>query len=267
MRIKAKTNRQPLTLQIKVRTYMPTKLTLRVKDADQKNTYFTNRYMTMDGEESFYVRMPQSPRNAEIIIFDKEQGDVPKSDTRNFEILQLRKLPLKTTNTSFESDNPVIKDFVKFAQEFSEKAGVLSAGNSIYTSDNGMFRIDYKDTIRDNGGKVLNTPARISKQRGIIQVSKAQFKKYTIPMRMAILLHEFAHYYLNNDMSNEIEADLNALLIYLGLGYPRIDAFNVFIGVFKNTPTHQNIERIEILERFIADFDKKNVGLVYEEER
>ena len=103
MRIKAKTNRQPLTLQIKVRTYRPTKLILRVKDADQKNTYFTNRFMTMDGEESFYVRMPQSPRNAEIIIFDKEEGDVSKSQTRDFEVIQLRKLPLKTTNSSFES--------------------------------------------------------------------------------------------------------------------------------------------------------------------
>lgn len=85
-------------------------------------------------------------------------------------------------------------------------------------------------------------------------------------MRMAILLHEFSHYYLNNDMSNEVEADLNALLIYLGLGYPRIDAFNVFIGVFKNTPTEQNAQRIEILKTFIQDFDKKNVQLVYEEE-
>jgi hypothetical protein len=67
-------------------------------------------------------------------------------------------------------------------------------------------------------------------------------------------------------MSNEVEADLNALLIYLGLGYPRIDAFNVFIGVFKNTPTEQNAQRIEILKTFIQDFDKKNVQLVYEEE-
>ncbi len=267
MRIKAKTNRQPLTLQIRVRTYRPTKLILRVKDADQKNTYFTNRFMTMDGEESFYVRMPQSPRNAEIIIFDKEEGDVSKSQTRDFEVIQLRKLPLKTTNSSFESSNPIIKDFVKFAQEFSEKAGVLSAGNSIYTSDNGMFRIDYKDAIKDRNGKSLMTPARISKERGIIQVQKGLFKKYTIPMRMAILLHEFSHYYLNNDMSNEIEADLNALLIYLGLGYPRIDAFNVFIGVFKNTPSEQNAERIRILETFIKDFDRKNVQLVYEEEK
>lgn len=267
MKIKATTNREPICLQIKVRTFQPMKIVLRVKDADQKNTYFTNRYATIDGEQSFYVRMPQSPKNSEIIVFNKEEGDLPKSETKSFEVVQLRKLPLKTTASSFESSNKVIKDFVKFSQEFSEKAGVLSAGNSVYTSDNGMFRIDYKDIIKDSKGKALMTPARISKERGIIQVQKKLFKSYTIPMRMAILLHEFSHYYLNNDMSNEVEADLNALLIYLGLGYPRIDAFNVFIGVFKNTPTEQNAQRIEILKTFIQDFDKKNVQLVYEEEK
>ena len=145
MKIKATTNREPICLQIKVRTFQPMKIVLRVKDADQKNTYFTNRYATIDGEQSFYVRMPQSPKNSEIIVFNKEEGDLPKSETKSFEVVQLRKLPLKTTASSFESSNKVIKDFVKFSQEFSEKAGVLSAGNSVYTSDNGMFRIDYKD--------------------------------------------------------------------------------------------------------------------------
>ncbi len=68
MRISVDTNREPITLEIKVQTMIPTKLTLRVKDANQKNTYYTNRYMTIEGLESFYVRMPQSPRQAEIII-------------------------------------------------------------------------------------------------------------------------------------------------------------------------------------------------------
>lgn len=264
MRISVDTNREPITLEIKVQTMIPTKLTLRVKDANQKNTYYTNRYMTIEGLESFYVRMPQSPRQAEIIIFNNEVGDLPRKQDDSFDVVGLRKLPLKTKKT-YESSNPVIKNFVRFAQEFSEKAGVLSANGSIYTSDDGMFRIDYLDFIATQGKK-LNTPARISRQRGLIQVSKEQFKAFTIPMRMAILLHEFSHYYLNNDMSNEVEADLNALLIYLGLGYPRIDAFNVFIGVFKGTPSEQNADRISILKKFIEDYDKKNSELVYENE-
>ena len=54
-------------------------------------------------------------------------------------------------------------------------------------------------------------------------------------MRMAILLHEFSHFYLNDRMEDETEADLNGLLIYLALGYPRIEAYQSF---FNNIQRH-----------------------------
>jgi hypothetical protein len=70
-------------------------------------------------------------------------------------------------------------------------------------------------------------------------------------MRMAILLHEYAHYYLNKQPSNESEADLNGLNIYLQLGYPKIDIYNVFLNVFKRSPSAQNKSRFEKLDRFV----------------
>ena len=92
-------------------------------------------------------------------------------------------------------------------------------------------------------GQVDPTPARISQQTGIIEVSKKDFLEYTIPMRMAILLHEFAHFYLNEIMEDEIEADKHSLNIYMALGYPRIDAYNVYLDVFANAPTELNKDR------------------------
>ena len=74
-------------------------------------------------------------------------------------------------------------------------------------------------------------------------------------MRMAVLLHEFSHYWLNRDIDSEIEADLNGLALYLSLGYPRISAFNSFVKVFMNAPTQQNHERMEIIKKFIANFE------------
>jgi hypothetical protein len=76
-------------------------------------------------------------------------------------------------------------------------------------------------------------------------------------MRMAILLHEFAHFYLNENIEDEIEADLNGLLIYLGLGYPRIDGYEAFLQVFEGTPSEQNVVRYDVINKFIQDFENK----------
>ena len=72
-------------------------------------------------------------------------------------------------------------------------------------------------------------------------------------MRMAILLHEYAHFYVNKVPRNEIEADINGLGIYLKLGYPTIDIYNVFLKVFKQSPSNQNKERYDTLDRFVRE--------------
>ena len=118
--------------------------------------------------------------------------------------------------------------------------------------------IEYLPTIVDSKGKELTTPARISRMTGRIQVSKSQFDKYTIPMRFAILCHEFSHFYVNEDMHDESEADLNGLLIYLGLGYPRIEACEAFLEVFEHYPSEENGRRYKKIENFINNFEKNN---------
>ena len=128
-------------------------------------------------------------------------------------------------------------------------------------SNNGRYRIDYFDAIRNANGVVLKTPARISQVNGRIEVSAEQFRAMTIPMRMAILLHEFSHIYLNDNVDDEVEADLNGLLIYLGLGYPRIEAFEVFAKTFMNNPTDENGMRFDRIKNFIDNFETYNTYL------
>ena len=105
-----------------------------------------------------------------------------------------------------------------------------------------------EDQIKEDG-QVVPTPARISQTDGMMEVSKADFLRYTVPMRMAILLHEFAHFYLNEVMEDEVEADHNSLQLYLGMGYPRIDAYNVYLDVFENSPSELNKDRYEALNK------------------
>ena len=107
----------------------------------------------------------------------------------------------------------------------------------------------------------INTPARIGHNTGIIEVAKCKFDNYTIPMRMMILLHEFAHKYKNPKIglkiSNEFGADINALYIYLGCGFSKIDAITVFAKVFLKAQTDDNIMRIRKLQDYIQKFENQ----------
>jgi len=121
--------------------------------------------------------------------------------------------------------------------------------------------------IIGNKGNVLKTPARISTSNGRIQISQEAYIPFTVPMRMAILLHEFSHYYLNSDISDEVEADLNALTIYLGLGYPIKEAYAAFGETFIGSPTPLNKSRYDIIDTFIKDYiEEYNIKDVYADE-
>ena len=115
-------------------------------------------------------------------------------------------------------------------------------------------------TIEEDGVE-QTTPARIDIDTGIIEISKKQYLDFTVPNRLAILLHEFSHVYLNDNVDDEVEADLNGLLIYLGLGYPRIEAFEVFAKTFLNAPSDLNKMRYDKIKNFIDNFENFNTFL------
>ena len=108
----------------------------------------------------------------------------------------------------------------------------------------------------------MKTPARIGHKSGRIEVSKVAFDKYTIPMRMAILLHEFSHVFKNPktnlEISNEVGADINALYIYLGLGFSKIDAITVYANVFLKAQTKGNVERMRKIMDYINKFEQED---------
>jgi hypothetical protein len=70
---------------------------------------------------------------------------------------------------------------------------------------------------------------------------------------------KFSAFYLNEKMDDEMEADLNGLLIYLGLGYPRIEAYQAFLETFKNAPSNLNKKRYDMINNFINNFEKMDI--------
>jgi hypothetical protein len=248
-----------LTIKIVVSTASPQKIRIRVQDKDLAKTVFTDRYKTVNGDNTFFVRMPVSGKAAIIYVYNEDNGNIKDDKDTTFKVKNISVEELEKKLDVVDFSNPYVRSFVTFATKFCFNAGWIGSGS--YVSDDKRFVIEYLPILTDDGGKEVTTPARIDITDGVIQVSQRQFVEYTIPNRIAILLHEFSHYYLNDNIDDEIEADLNGLLIYLGLGYPRIEAFEVFSQTFMNAPTEENMKRYSKIKNFIDNFESHNFYL------
>jgi hypothetical protein len=234
-------------------------------DAFKPQSDYFNEWFPIKGERKFDISLPRTPKKSVLIVYNEKNGDRPEGEDKTFQLLRSSDgdpaviSKLVTYPTMYNSNSALVKEAIDFIQWFSENASVLSAGGSVYRSKKGTFRIDYLDVIQDRQtGKILKTPARISQDRGIIEVSKDLFLSYSIPYRVAILLHEISHFYLNEKPEDEEEADLNAIKMFLGLGYTCIDAQRAFLNVFETVPSDTNVLRNEKIQNFVYEFALRN---------
>lgn len=254
-------NGLPFTILIEIKTSKPERIAIMAKDANMPNTYYMRRESQVNGKRQFELKFPQTPKLMVFSIYDSARGLLNNDQDTTFEITKFEAKDLKTCPLWADKE---LYSFVKFAQDFSAHASILSAGDykpSIYRSDDGKFCIDYYNKIRNRKtGQFVSTPARIGHNSGIIEISKTDYEQYTVPMRMIILLHEFSHKYMNPKIGRKIEdessADINALNIYLSLGYPNIEAQYAFLKVFKGANNEMNHKRYKILNDFITKFSE-----------
>lgn len=242
-----KTEGKPCQVDLVVEVKIPCKVRILFFNPKKPNTIYTDRWNSIQKKGEFQVRLPQSSDEVAYVI-----QCLGSSNGEDVRIVKLDKKKLKQYIPCL-SGGKRVNEFIRFAQDFVERLPVLKYG--VYQSDEGHYRIDLFPVIKDKG-QPMSTPARIHNITGVIEVSKSHFLKYTIPMRMAILLHEFSHYYMNEVQQDEIEADLNGLKMYLGMGYPVIEAHKSFLQVFQGTPTESNKERYEYLKAFIDNFER-----------
>ena len=225
------------------------------EDYGKRNRKYAERQIKVDGERTIYFSFPVSPK--ELFLACLNIQDVKDKD---FE-MTIMESPLKSYNIAMDGET---SDFLKLAIYFSQVCGFKDASESgvVYQTNDDAFRIKYFDIIRDViSRKSLNTPARIGHKTGTIEVAKIKFDRYTIPMRLMILLHEFSHKYKNPkiglEISNEVGADINALYIYLGLGFSKIDAICVFAKVFLSAQTPSNLDRMRKINDYIQRFESQ----------
>lgn len=225
------------------------------EEYEKANSKYADRVIYVENGRTIHFKFPVSPKKLFL-------GCVNVNDPKdtNFEVI-IQEEPLEKYNIFLDNDT---KTFVNLAIQFSQLAGyTLPPKNGInYQDEDKKFLINYTPYITDKlSGKVLNTPARIGHSTGRIEVSADKFMRYTIPMRFAILLHEYSHKYRNPkiglQISNEFGADINGLYIYLGLGFSKVDAICVFAKVFLRAQTDGNIQRMRKIQDYIRRFERQ----------
>ena len=239
------------------------KFRIAAADFGKKNSMYVDREITVEGKRTIFLSFPVSPRKLGLVICNTQ--DI---QDKEFDVM-LAETKLQTYNIHIDNKT---QRFLDMAIPFCQVAGFTEPADNgrLFSINSEEFRIKYFPVIKDfRTGQVYNTPARIGHKSGIIEVAKAKFDRYTIPMRLIILLHEFSHKYKNPgiglEISNEFGADINALYIYLGLGFSKIDAICVFANVFLKAQTDSNLQRMRKIMDYIqkfenGDFAQKNLN-------
>lgn len=265
MQIVVPTHNTPFSLLIGIKTKKNESITLSAHNTHDTPTYFVSRKGDVNGYREFELKFPQVPETLVVNIYNTRNGNYQNDEDNSFSVEKIEAKDLKTTPIWLSAKD---KSFIEFAKFFCQNASYLSASQfvngkelpSVYASDDGVFKISYYDKIRDRKTKrPLNTPARIGHITGNIEVSKSDFLRYSVPMRMIILLHEYSHKWKNpedgNHVGYESGADINALLMYLSLGYSEMEAHQAFLYVFKGANSEGNHKRYLIIRDFIRKFN------------
>jgi hypothetical protein len=247
--------KRPMTLYITILCKEKKCFRVWAEEYGKKNSKYADRVINVDKGRTIHFKMPVTPDKLFIACFNVNN---PKDE--DFQVI-LQEKPLERYNIFLDNDT---KTFVNLAIQFSQLAGykLPPKGGIDYQDEERKFLINYTPQITDkSSGKVLNTPARIGHSTGRIEVSADKFLKYTIPMRFAILLHEYSHKFRNPkiglEISNEFGADINGLYIYLGLGFSKVDAICVFAKVFLRAQSDGNMKRIRKIQDYIRRFERQ----------
>ncbi|WP_299459068.1 hypothetical protein [uncultured Microscilla sp.] len=221
----------PTQLHITVKTPSGANVRIVGYDPEKPNTvyFFLEQKIRL---KTLTLPMPISPKKLAVSI--SSQGEFSIHHAKIGMIKPSKKMLRLTGQT---------KNFIRHAFDFAESCGYLEQGNT-YSNDAGEYPIHYYPTLQ-------KTPARIHKETGHIQVSAEDFRRYTIPMRMFVLLHEWMHW--SKSTGSEIKCDLEAARVFLGLGFPKYEAMVAVTEVLHDN--HDHITRVKALQKFIREYN------------
>jgi hypothetical protein len=242
-------NKKRFQIRIGIRALTPFHLGIKAYDATRYNTHYFRRKVTFLDEDfskgetyrEIIIPMPVSPKTLSVELIDKFN-----KDDGAFRIEKFKVEDMPESKVWADQD---MHDFIKFAEDFCQKAGYIKTG--FYHSPNYEFLIHYLPEITGAMGQVMVTPARTHQVTGRHQIAQELFKRFSIPVRLFIMLHERQHFTLPT--RKEKPADMTALKLYLDLGYPTIEAVYAATKVFRMHPETIGPEQV-IRTKDIIDF-------------
>ena len=210
---------------------------------DAKHTeivYFNTDIDLNAGDNAEYFCMPLTPEDLLIQI----QGDAKVV----IEAIKTEAYPEK--QLGINSDN---QKYLEYLEWFATVAGYSPTGE--YTSPDGKVYFNYMNLIEAEP----QTPARVDHEsrEGEVQWAKKHIQHYTVPMIIAVGMHERTHWYTGT--KDESEADLSGAKICLDRGYPSNEILHastrILEGVDRNgRPIHRNIERALAIKNLIENY-------------
>jgi len=231
-----KTDFKPKVIYLEVKILkVPYTLEVAVYDHKRPNTSFYARKEDFSKPtKTFYeINLPLVNDEISLALFSRD------AKQNIDEYVKIIRLELKEMDYQRPKFDPETENFVKFIQDFAMQAGYLPANYKFKLDDDGKYEIHYLPYIPTDDGGIHVTPARIHVSENFIEVSKLHFERKPVPRRIAILLHEMAHNFINVDQDDEEEADANAAKIYLALGFPKSEFLYAFSKAFKTYSDEQ----------------------------
>jgi hypothetical protein len=145
--------------------------------------------------------------------------------------------------------NPPL-ELIQFAEWFSKHYHILHPGT--YRSENGEYRIDYEHVLKDPVSKVfLKTPARVSQERGIIEIDKNKItaQEYSQNFVFFLILWCRCMY----EQKEIYIADELAVKYYMEQGRPKNTLLDGYGKMFDMVPSQLNITRMTKIVSLIVE--------------
>ncbi len=244
------------TIKLVIRAYHPLELGIIVFDPTRPNSHYFRRKVSFQASQfkegkafrEISIPLPISSETLALELIDKHRSH---DDGFQLDKLEIEKMPPAQI-----WETPERHRFMEFAIKFAQKAGYSKTG--FYDSPDKEFLIQYLPTIADENGNELVTPARIHQKMPRVQISRKAFKRFSIPVRVAILSHEGCHFFRNT--RSEKVADLCGIKYYLDYGFPTIEAVYAATKVFHQHPEsvgEPHVARTQDIMNLIDNYKEK----------
>ncbi len=234
-------HKRPSIISIRVGVQFKQRISIIGYDPDPKhpNTIYFARSIEVSGVGMpIDIPMPVAPDKL-ILEITQEHGFYGSQIQADIKVKDMPSLTVAFP--------PRILEYYNFLKTFAQKAGYIEPG--FYVSKDENYIIWAKPHLDGDA-----TPARVNRRTGVMKFNLEKIRGYTVFMRIFIGLHEYFHY--EKQTTNEVEADMGALKVFLAAGYPKSEANYSMTKIFDNS--EEAIRRVSILNNYIKNYDKQS---------